>query len=99
MGWLQDTNLWGYQQYNLSRNTEYPKLLIGRKQSKAVRKLSDYNNEPETQVKELVLHHRRCSHQSDDEYVNEGDITWLSTDEEEKGNEEDNEEDDEEDDD
>nr|GEX49528.1 hypothetical protein [Tanacetum cinerariifolium] len=27
------------------------------------------------------------SHQSDDEYVNEGDITWLSTDEEEKGNE------------
>ncbi|GKA15161.1 hypothetical protein Tco_0694908 [Tanacetum coccineum] len=41
----------------------------------------------------------RCSHQSDDEYVNEGDITWLSTDEEEKGNEEDNEEDDEEDDD
>nr|GEU44607.1 hypothetical protein [Tanacetum cinerariifolium] len=29
------------------------------------------------------------SYQSDDEYVNEGDITWLSTDEEEKGNEDD----------
>ncbi|GJZ58634.1 hypothetical protein Tco_0614450 [Tanacetum coccineum] len=29
------------------------------------------------------------SHQSNDEHVNEGDITWLSTDEEEKGNEDD----------
>ncbi|GKB29959.1 copia protein [Tanacetum coccineum] len=34
------------------------------------------------------------SHQSDDEYMNEGDTTWLSTDEEEKGNEDDDEEDD-----
>ncbi|GKE64799.1 hypothetical protein Tco_1518960 [Tanacetum coccineum] len=29
------------------------------------------------------------SHQSDDEYVNEDEITWLSTNEEEKGNEDD----------
>ncbi|GKD44197.1 hypothetical protein Tco_1268842 [Tanacetum coccineum] len=34
------------------------------------------------------------SHQSDDEYVNRGEITWLSTNEEEKGNEDDDEEDD-----
>ncbi|GJZ47105.1 hypothetical protein Tco_0600937, partial [Tanacetum coccineum] len=34
------------------------------------------------------------SHQSDDEHVNEGDITWLSIDEEEKGNEDDDDEDD-----
>ncbi|GJT09771.1 hypothetical protein Tco_0856813 [Tanacetum coccineum] len=33
------------------------------------------------------------SHQSDDEHVNEGDITWLSTDEEEKGNKDDDEDD------
>ncbi|GJT34729.1 hypothetical protein Tco_0925148, partial [Tanacetum coccineum] len=34
------------------------------------------------------------SHQSDDEHVNEGDITWLSIDEEEKGNEDDDDKDD-----
>ncbi|GKC14353.1 hypothetical protein Tco_1011135 [Tanacetum coccineum] len=34
------------------------------------------------------------SHQSDDEQVNEGHITWLSTDEEEKGNDDDDEDDD-----
>nr|GEW02894.1 hypothetical protein [Tanacetum cinerariifolium] len=34
------------------------------------------------------------SHQSDDEYMNEDKITWLSTDEEEKGNEDDDDEDD-----
>ncbi|GJX80066.1 hypothetical protein Tco_0328215 [Tanacetum coccineum] len=34
------------------------------------------------------------SHQSDDEYVDEGEITWLSTDEEEKSNEDDDEEED-----
>nr|GEX36225.1 hypothetical protein [Tanacetum cinerariifolium] len=34
------------------------------------------------------------SHQSNDEHVNEGDITWLSTDEEEKGNEYDDDKDD-----
>ncbi|GKG28657.1 hypothetical protein Tco_0416022, partial [Tanacetum coccineum] len=31
------------------------------------------------------------SHQSYDEYVDEGEITWLSTDEEEKSNEDDDE--------
>ncbi|GKC62235.1 hypothetical protein Tco_1089833, partial [Tanacetum coccineum] len=39
------------------------------------------------------------SHQFDDEYVDEGEITWLSTDEEEKANEDDDDDDDEEDDD
>ncbi|GKA67181.1 putative reverse transcriptase domain-containing protein [Tanacetum coccineum] len=34
------------------------------------------------------------NHQSNDDHVNKGDITWLSTDEEEKGNEDDDEEDD-----
>nr|GFA12662.1 hypothetical protein [Tanacetum cinerariifolium] len=34
------------------------------------------------------------SHQSNDEHVNEGDITWLTTDEEEKGNEYDDDKDD-----
>ncbi|GJZ39892.1 hypothetical protein Tco_0586455, partial [Tanacetum coccineum] len=34
------------------------------------------------------------SHQSDDEYVDEGEITWLSTDEEKKENEDDDDEED-----
>ncbi|GKE78447.1 hypothetical protein Tco_1544567, partial [Tanacetum coccineum] len=34
------------------------------------------------------------NHQSDDDHMNKGDITWLFTDEEEKGNKDDDEEDD-----